>query len=216
MKLLKKEFRLCLHPTAPLFLMLSTMVLIPNYPYAVCFFYMTLAVFFICLTSRENHDAAYNAVLPVSRAQIVRGRILFVCCFEVMNVVACGLMLLAKNAIGWAPNQAGLDANIAVLGEGLIVFGLFNGIFFPMWYKNINQVGVPFLVSAAAVFLYIGGASASTYIVPFVRDCLDTPDPEFWLEKLLFTGAALIFFILLTALGMRLSIRRFERFDLQL
>ena len=44
MKLLKKEFRLCLHPTGLIMPMLGSMVLIPNYPYAVSFFYMTLAI----------------------------------------------------------------------------------------------------------------------------------------------------------------------------
>ena len=72
MNLLKKELRLCLHPTAPLFLLLCAMILIPNYPYTVSFFYMTLGVFFICLTGRETHDAAFTAALPVSRADVFR------------------------------------------------------------------------------------------------------------------------------------------------
>ena len=194
MNLLKKEFRLCLHPTAPLFLMLCTMILIPNYPYAVSFFYLTLGVFFICLTGRENHDVAFTAALPVSRKQMVRGRIGMVCCLELSDIIAAGLMLWVKSLIGFTPNEAGMDANIALLGEGLIVFGLFNLIFFPRWYKDINKVGVPFLLASAAVFVYILLAIVSTYAIPFVRDCLDTQDPAFLKEKLLFVGAALLFF----------------------
>ena len=48
-ELLKKEFTLALHPTGWLFLGLSAMVLIPNYPYYVIFFYTGLALFFTCL-----------------------------------------------------------------------------------------------------------------------------------------------------------------------
>ena len=216
MKLLKKEFRLCLHPTAPLFLALSSMILIPNYPYAVSFFYITLGVFFICLTGRENHDAGYTAALPVSRKQIVEGRILLVLCLELCDLLAAGLMIWLKSLIGYAPNQAGMDANIALLGEGFIVFGLFNLIFFPRWYKDINKVGVPFLLASVAVFVYIMIAIVSTYAVPFVRDCLDTQDPAHIAEKLLFVGVAALLFACSAWLTVQLSVRRFERVDLQL
>ena len=216
MNLLKKEFRLCLHPTAPLFLMLCTMILIPNYPYAVSFFYMTLGVFFICLTGRETHDAAFTAALPVSRKQMVQGRIGMVCCLELADILAAAVMLWVKSLSGFTPNQAGMDANIALLGEGFILFGLFNLIFFPNWYKNINKVGVPFLLASAAVFVYILLAIVSTYAVPFVRDCLDTQDPAHLPEKLLFIGAALLFFTGATWLSERASGKRFAMVDLQL
>ncbi len=216
MKLLKKEFRLCLHPTAPLFLALSTMILIPNYPYAVSFFYVTLGVFFICLTGRENHDAAFTAALPVSRKQMVHGRVMLVCCLEIADLLAAALMLWVKGLIGYAPNQAGMDANVALLGEGLIVFGLFNLIFFPRWYQDITKVGVPFLLASAAVFVYVVAAMVATYAVPFVRDCLDTQDPAHMTEKLLFVACALAFYLCATWLCAALSVKRFERVDLQL
>ncbi len=216
MKLLKKEFRLCLHPTAPLFLALASMVLIPNYPYAVSFFYVTLGVFFICLTGRENHDVAFTAALPVSRKQIVEGRMLLVCCLEALDLLAVGLLLWVKGLIGFTSNEAGMDANIALLGEGLIVFGLFNLIFFPRWYKDINKVGVPFLLGSAAVFVYILLAIVSTYAIPFVRDCLDTQDPAHLPEKLVFIAIAALFFACAAWASVTLSAQRFERVDLQL
>lgn len=36
--LLIKEIKLSLHPTIPIFLLLSAMLIIPNYPYYVVFF----------------------------------------------------------------------------------------------------------------------------------------------------------------------------------
>ena len=64
-KLLKKELALCLHPAAVVMLLLSALVLAPNYPYAVSFFYLTLGLFFICLGGRENHDVIFTLTLPV-------------------------------------------------------------------------------------------------------------------------------------------------------
>ena len=91
MKLLQKEFRLCMHPTALLMPLLGGLVLVPGYPYAVCFFYMTLAIYFVCLTGRENHDAAFTLSLPVSRREMARARILFACCLEGFQLAAVAL-----------------------------------------------------------------------------------------------------------------------------
>lgn len=66
-KLLMKEFRLSMHPSTPLMLLLSAMVFIPNYPFVVIFFYTTMAIFFTCLSGRENRDIAYSLSLPVAK-----------------------------------------------------------------------------------------------------------------------------------------------------
>ena len=216
MKLLKKEFRLCMHPAAWIMLGLSVLILIPNYPYAVSFFYMTLGIFFITQGGRENHDPAYTMTLPVSRREAVTGRILFACCLEGMQLLAAALLVLIKSLLGAGPNQAGMDANIALLGEGLILFSLFNLIFFPLYYKDVTKIGKPFVISSIAVFFYIVLAVVATYALPFARDQLDTPDPAHLGEKLLFLLAGLLCFLCCTALSMRLSAKRFERLDLQL
>ena len=216
MKLLNKEFRLCLHPTVFIMLGLSAMVLIPNYPYAVSYFYMTLAIYFVCLTGRENHDPTYTLTLPVSRREIVRGRMLFACCLEAAQLIFSALLVWLKSKISLEPNLAGLDANLALPGQGLILFGLFNLIFFPAWYKDIQKIGGAFIKASVAVFLYITVGVVSTYALPFVRDCLDTPDPQFAAEKLIYLGIALAFSIAATFLAVRLSEKRFEGQDLAL
>ena len=215
MNLLKKEFRLCLHPTSFLMLGMCALLLVPNYPYDVTFFYMTLSIFFICLSSRENHDASFTLCLPVSRADMVRSRIIMACCLEVGQLLVAALFLIVKQAVGHLENEAGMDANVALLGDGLILFSLFNLIFFPSWYRDISKVGKPFLLGSTAVFLYIVAGIVATYAVPFVRDALDTPDPAHLGEKLLFLAVAAVCFIACSILTVRLSVRRFEQLDLQ-
>lgn len=74
-KLIKKDFRLAMHPTVPLMLLTAAMVTIPNYPYTVSFFYVTLSIFFTCLLGRENRDIAFSLCLPVAKRDIVTARI---------------------------------------------------------------------------------------------------------------------------------------------
>ena len=45
--LMRKELLLAMHPASMLFLLLSAMLLIPNYPYYVICFYTCLGTFFI-------------------------------------------------------------------------------------------------------------------------------------------------------------------------
>ena len=217
MRLLYKEMRLCLHPVAALALGLGALILIPNYPYTVSFFYMTLGIFFICLDGRENHDAAFTLTLPVSRAELVRGRLLFAALLELAQLLACaGFALLRRALLGGAANQAGMEANVALFGEGFLLFGLFNAVFFPGLYRNIEKVGVAFLKASVAVFAYIVLAVAATYAVPFVRDVLDTPDPAHLGAKLGFLALGAAVWAGLTTLALRVSRRRFEALDLHM
>ena len=216
MKLLRKEFKLCMHPTGYLMPLLSALVLVPGYPYGVCCFYTAMTIFFVCLTAREDHDAAYTLTLPVTRRDAVNARVLFCACPELFQLAVMGVFILVKYLIGTMPNPAGLDAGLAMIGEGFLIYALFNGIFFPIYYKDINKPGKAFFFGAAAVFLWICLEIAATYAVPFVRGSLDTTDPDHMAEKALFTVIAAGLFAAGTYFAARVSAKRFTAVDLAL
>ena len=107
-----------------------------------------------------------------------------------------------------------MDVNLALFGLALLLMGLFNLLFLPRLYKNPAAVGKPFFIVTVWVFVYILAAEACCFVVPFFRDVLDTPDPQFPGAKLavLALGAAL--FVLLTLLGVRRAEAIFEKVDL--
>ena len=214
LKLLKKEFTLCMHPTGYIMLLGALLVLIPGYPYPVSCFYMGLAIYFICLTARENHDASYTLTLPVSREDAVRARIRMACCLEAALLVLIGLMILLKQAIGNTPNPAGLDAGVALIGDCCITFAIFNMIFFPGYYRDINKPGKAFFLASVAVFAWVALVVVATYTIPFFRDVLDTPDPQHLGAKLAVLAAGAALFVLLTVLGARRAETIFEKVDL--
>ena len=216
MKLLKKEFRLCMHPFCYMIPLLSVLILVPGYPYGVCCFYTTLAIFFVCLTARENHDATYTLTLPVSRHEAVHARMLFCALLEIVQLVSMGLFMLVKSAIGAQPNPAGLDAGLALIGQGLLIYAIFNMIFFPVYYRDINKPGVAFLAGSAAVFVWIVLEVIATYTVPFVQYKLDQPDPEYMEEKALFALGAFALFAAGSYAAELRSAKRFEAADLSL
>ena len=216
MKLLMKEWKLCMHPMGYIMLLCAALILVPGYPYGVSCFYMGLAIFFICLTARENHDASFTLTLPVSRRDAVKARILFCAVLEALDLLLMGVFILIKYAIGFTHNPAGLDAGLALIGDGMIIFAIFNMVFFPIYFKDINKPGKAFVIASAAVFAWIIFEIVATYTIPFFRDILDQPDPRNMSEKGLFTLAGLALFLAGTARSIQGSAKAFEKLDLSL
>ncbi|MBQ1986442.1 MAG: ABC-2 transporter permease [Clostridia bacterium] len=212
--LLRKELLLSIHPTAYLFLALSSMLLIPNYPYLVAFFYTGLSVFFICLNGRENGDIPFMMLMPIAKRDIVRARFLLVVLLQTAQIALSVPFAVLRQNIMPEGNAAGMDANLTLLGCAFVLYGIFNIVFLTSYYKKVSRVGVPFLVSSAAVFVWVGIVEASAFLVPFVREKLDTPDTMFRMEKLivLLFGAGI--YVLLTYIAFRRSVGSFEKQDL--
>ena len=214
-KLLKKEIALCIHPAAWMMLALTTLILIPNYPYAVSFFYVTLGLFFICTGARENHDVTFTLTLPVARRAPVTARFLLAVLLELFSLLLAGLMILLHNRLIPAPNGAGMDANVVLLGEGFLLYGVFHLVFFPLHYQDTSRVGVPFLLASLALFLLITADVVLSYALPFWRDVLDTPDPMHLRTKLFVVLGCALFYSLATLLSLRLSQKHFLRQDIR-
>lgn len=69
-KIFSKDLRLAAHPMMYVFALFGVMLVIPNYPYTVVFFYGLLGIFFTFLNGRENKDVYYCAV-PCCRSRSV-------------------------------------------------------------------------------------------------------------------------------------------------
>lgn len=213
--LLRKEFKLALHPTAIIFLALSAMMLIPNYPYYVIFFYTGLAVFFICLSARENNDVVFSMMLPTAKSEIVKARILMAVLLEIAQLVIAVPFAVIRQNMDMPGNQVGMDANISLFGLSLIMLGIFNYSFFRAYYKDIKKVGTAFVKASTLVFVYMAIAETCDHAVPFFRNVLDTPDPMYFTYKLIVLAAGVAVFIVLTLAVCRRSVESFEGSDIQ-
>lgn len=214
-KLLKKELTLTMHPTVPVMLLLGTMVLIPNYPYLVAFFYVTLSLFFTCLNARENNDAVFTLSLPVKKADLVRSRILFACIVELLSVLLAVPFTVVSATIAPQGNAAGMDANLVLLGQGLLLFGLFNLVFFTSYYKDIAKVGVPFVKASAVSFALVAADVCLCCAVPYVKNVLDTPGFAHIVPKTVCLILGALSFAILTLTAYRIGTKRFLKLDIK-
>lgn len=213
-KLIKKEFALAMHPTVLMMICLSAMVLIPNYPYSVVFFYVALSLFFTCLLGRENNDIVYSLMLPIAKKDIVKARISFSVIIEFIQMLVMIPFSILSQKINLIGNQAGMDANIAFFGWGFFMYGVFNFVFFTKYYKNVNKVGVSFAITSIVMFLLVAFEVVSTYAIPFMRNVIDTKDPQFIGLKLVFLAVGFVLFVLMTISSYKISAKEFEKEDL--
>jgi hypothetical protein len=212
--MLYKEFRLAMHPTSIIFLSLSAMMLIPNYPYYMTFFYTTLAIFFTCLSGRENHDIFYSMTLPIRKRDIVKSRFFLVIILQLAQIITAIPFAMIRRTFSLPGNLVGMDANIAFFGLSFLMLGLFNLAFFTAYYKDTDKVGKSFLMGTIVVTLFIIIAEASVQVVPFIKNYLDTKDPEFLAYKAVVLAAGIVLYILLTLFSYHRSVRSFEALDL--
>ncbi|WPC40099.1 ABC-2 transporter permease [Clostridium sp. JS66] len=212
--LLRKELLLSMHPTAPIFLILSMMLIIPNYTYYVVFFYTGLAVFFTCLNGRENNDVFYTLTLPIAKKDIVKSRFAFVILLQLAQIIIAIPFAIIRQNMPVPGNKVGMNANITLFGISLIMLGLFNYIFFKIYYKDVNKVGTAFAKSTIAITIYIVIAETCVHALPFVRDYLNTKDPQYLAYKLIVLATGMIMYAFLTFVVYRKSVKAFEAFDL--
>ena len=211
--LLYKQFRLVCHPMTLIFCLFGIMVLIPNYPYTVIFFYVMLGLFFTFLNIREQKDIYYSALLPVPKRDTVKAGCAFVVIIEVLSlVVLIPCSLLAVHLQPGKDNLVGLDPNLALLAAGFLLYAVFNGVFLPSFYANGYKVGMAFINAVIPTTLAMGALEALPHFPALTR--LDDLDAATQVRLLPALIASVLIYAGGMALTFRASARRYEKLDL--
>lgn len=211
--LLYKEFRLVCHPMTPIFCLFGVMVLIPNYPYTVIFFYVMLGLFFTFLNIREQKDIYYSALLPVPKRDTVKAGCVFVVIIQVLSlVVLIPCSLLAAHLQPGKDNLVGLDPNAALLAAGFLLYAVFNAVFLPSFYANGYKVGVAFVKAVIPTTLAMIVLEALPHFPALTW--LDDLDAATQLRLLPYFVAAVLLYGIGTVLTFRRAAAQYEKVDL--
>lgn len=212
--LLKKEWKLVVTPVPLLFLALSALVLVPSYPYYVTFFYNSLGIFLMLQSARENRDVAYMLLLPVTKRDVVRARVATIVSLQLLQVLACVPFMLLRASYAEINNPVGIEANLAFLGFGFVLMGLFNLSFLPLHYKNAYDLGKPFVIASVVQFFAIVLLETLEHIVPYMKTVCESCAPTELVRQLPVLLGGMALYALETALACRISENRFEAVDL--
>ena len=211
--LLYKQLRLACHPMTPVFCLSGIMLLIPNYPYSVAFFYVTLGLFFTFLNMREQKDIYYSALLPLRKRDTVRAAVAFTVLVELLSVVITALFcLLSAKLQPGKDNAVGMDANLMLLGTGFVLYGVFNLVFFVCLYRSGYKVGAAYLKANLALWPMMLLAEALPHFPSLMW--LNRVDTQANLRQIPILLFGMAVFAVLTILAYRRSARLYERVDL--
>ena len=216
LNLIKKEISLCLHPTAFIFLSFAVLVFVPNYPYEVIFFFSCLSIFFCCMMTRENGDIAFSCTLPVKKEHTPFAKMLVVFGLQCIILLLVGIIGAVKGAVLPAEqyfNQAGISANLTLVGNGAVLLGVFNLIFFPRYFKAPDKIGIPFVIGVIAVFLLISVFIVLRWVTPLYSITLNGLNSENTGAKIAALAIGITVYVVLSAVSCKLSMKNFQKID---
>jgi len=210
--LLYKEFKLAISPLFLLISLLGALVLIPMWPYFIAlmyFFFITVPNIFNI--SKAQNDIGFSVMLPVRKRDVVKSRILSIAAIELLHILVAVIFAII-NINMYSTENFLLDPNIAFFGFALIMFAIFNIIFFPMFYKTAYKLGIPIFVALIFALIFITAVELLVQIVPAAAKAFD--GTKNMASQLPILAAGIVIFALANILAYKISAKRFEKIDL--
>lgn len=215
-KLLHKELKLTVTLLTYLFIAFGFMALLPGYPILLGAFFVSFGIFQTFQSAREANDIIYSALLPVSKADVVKSKFVSavfieLCGFAIMAVLTLIRMTVLKDAAVYRANAL-MTANFVFLGFALLIFGCFNAVFIGGFFKTAYYYTKPFILFIIAAFIIIGAAETLHHIPGF--EAVNAFGFEHLALQLSALLGGMILFAVLTLLSLKASVSNFEKIDL--
>lgn len=209
--LLRKEFKLTIGWFFYLFpVLLGALMFIPQW----LFFFVPLYFCFITVPNlfglvKAQNDVTYSVMLPVKKSDIVMVRIMSVSALELMHIAFTAIFAIVHNGLYGVSNFF-MDPNYAFIGLVFAMFGVFNIIMFPIYYKTAYKYGLATVLSTLAAVLFAAGIELLVIFKPNVAIFFEADLGR----QLLILGGGVIFFLVATAAAYKMSERQFEKVDI--
>jgi len=214
LNLLYKEFRLVIHPLYLLIALFGALVLIPTWVYFVALMYfLFIAIPNIFVNAKAQNDTGFSVLLPVRKSDVVKARVLSMAALEVLQVAVAAIFVTISLSL-YEQGNFFIDANIAYLGCAMVMYGIFNLVFFPMFYRTAHKVGIPLMVALIVTFLFTTVIELLVVLVPQAAKVLDGRTPAALIQQIPVLAVGIVLFAALTWLAYRMSAKNFKKVDL--
>lgn len=208
-KLLYKEFKIAIHPLYIISsLVFGALVMIPQWIFLLVPLYFCMATTPNLLGQyRANKDNQFTILLPVSREDVVRTRIFAFSILELIHIIFTVLFMLMHFIVYKGGTNFGFDLNAAYVGMMFMIFGVFNFVLFPAYYKTAEAFGIPVIIASATATLIAAAAEVLAMIsLPYSRLMEQVP-----VMQLIVLVLGIVLYVLLTVTAYNLSIRSFRQ-----
>lgn len=210
--LVYKELRLAAHPNLFIFTMLGALVIVPAYPYGMVFLFGCLGPYISFMYGRETNDIYFTSLLPVKKQDTVKAKFLVVIVAQMAQLLISLPFAILRVFVLQDGNPAGIEANVAYYGFGLITYTVFNFIFLTEFFKTGYKVGKAFLFAIIPASLVV---LVMEVIVHFPKyHWLDSLALEDMLRQFPILIMGLFIYVVGMYVAYKISGKRFERVDL--
>lgn len=211
--LLLKEIKLSASLLTFLFLGFACMTMIPGYPILLGAFFICFGIFQSFQNSRENNDILYTVLLPIRKKDAVLAKYIFVCFIQVIGLILMLVLSLIRmrflnEAAVYVTNPL-LNANPFFLFGTLVIFGLFDLIFIPGFFKTAYKFGKPFVLFIILSMLTVG-LMETLHHIPGLTMLNSTTGEGLWGWFI----AGILIYAICVFTGLKFSQKRFEKVDM--
>lgn len=215
--IIKKEFKLLIHPACYLSFFFIFLGLIPNYPLIISFFF-PLVVFpqIIFGQASEGSDYEFSDLLPISRADVVKGKIFDLLFFQVVVLVAALPIILIRNYVIYSDPASnalyygsfpGVNTVLGVYGFAVLIYAFFDLTFITLTFKHCPKYIGAYLIGLSVAGLLSTIGIVSTFI-PGLKDFFAVGQI---IPQLVFFLICLAVGVFLVALTYRLAVKIYSR-----
>ncbi|NMB00730.1 MAG: ABC-2 transporter permease [Firmicutes bacterium] len=210
--LLYKELRLAAHPYLFVFTLLGVLVIVPAYPYGMVFMFGCLGPYITMTYGRETNDLYYTSLLPVKKRDIVKSKCLLFMLAQMVQLLISLPFAIWRVSLLPAGNPAGIEANVAYYGFGLIVYALFNFVFLTEFFKTGYKAGRAFLLAVTPAVLIVLIMEVLAHFPNLAwLDSLEIPD---LVRQLPFLVVGIVTYLAAMVGAYQISAKRFEQVNL--
>jgi hypothetical protein len=191
---------------------MGVLVIVPAYPYGMVFIFACLGPYITFMYGRETNDIYYSALLPISKRDIVKSKLMLVCLSQMVSLLISLPFAFLRIILLPDGNPAGIEANAMFYGFGFLTFALFNLLFMTEFFKTAYKAGRAFLVAIVPAALVVITMEALVHFPMFAW--MDSTQASAFARQLPFLLIGIVLYALSTWAAYKISAKRFEKVDI--
>jgi hypothetical protein len=154
-----------------------------------------------------QNDFTFTQLLPVSKSDIVKSKILAFATLELLHILGGIIFAIINNRI-FGKAKFLFDLNFAFFGNILIMYAIFNVFFFTRYFKTAYFFGKPLIIAVAFAITYEISIEILNILVKPLNLILESPNNI--LYQIGICAFGILFFIVTLLYTIKKSIVRFE------
>ncbi|MGD9910128.1 MAG: ABC-2 transporter permease [Candidatus Izemoplasmatales bacterium] len=155
LNLVRKELKLSINKFFFILpFILGLLFFIPGWIYLLVFmyfFWISVPQIYSAYLNQKDYD--FVSILPVSKKAVVTSKIIAILLIEGLHVLFAVIFGVIHNLIYGSWNLF-MDINYAFFGVGILMFGVFNIVFLPAYFKTAYFFGKPLIKGTIATVIY--------------------------------------------------------------